>query len=156
MNEGVWESAVKNLDAAMRIHRSNPEYNYALAKCYMEMGKIKDAVIYFSAFIKARPKSLKGWKELLRCLYNAKYYEEALEQVNNATRLTENKPLLLFYKSAILFALGKSKEALLQLEMGLQKSPKLLKQLIELNPSLLQSQQVVDLVSRYKGRRNKG
>jgi tetratricopeptide (TPR) repeat protein len=155
MNEGIWESAIKNLDAAMRIHRSNPEYNFALAKCYMEIGKVKDAVIYFSAFIKSRPKSLKGWKELLRCLYNAGYYEEALDQVNNALKITENKPLLLFYKSAILFALSKSKEALLQLETGLQKSPKLIKQLIELNPSLLQSQQVVDLISRYKGKRNK-
>jgi tetratricopeptide (TPR) repeat protein len=154
MNEGQWDAAIKNLDSAVRIHRSNPEYNFALAKCYMETGHVKDAVIYFSAHLKARPKSLKGWKELLRCLYNAEFFQEALEQVNNSIRLTD-KTLLLFYKAAILFALGRSKEALLQLEMGMQKSPKLIKQLIELNPSLLQNQQVVELITRYKTGRKK-
>src|SRR4029079_7613609 len=150
MNEKYWESAVKNLESAMRIHRTQPEYNFAIAQCYVELKKIKDAVIHFSNFIKARPKNIKGWKELIKCLYNAGFYEEALEQVYNASKNTEDKPILFFYKSAILFALGKSKEGLLQLELAMEKSPKLIKQLIELNPSLLQNQQVVDLIARYK------
>jgi tetratricopeptide (TPR) repeat protein len=150
MNETYWDSAVKNLESAMRIHRSQPEYNLAIAQCYVELKKIKDAVIYFSNFIKARPKNIKGWKELIKCLYNAGFYEEALEQVYNAAKNTDNKPILFFYKSAILFAMGRSKEALLQLELAMEKSSKLIKQLIELNPSLLQNQQVVDLISRYK------
>jgi hypothetical protein len=54
------------------------------------------------------------------------------------------------YKSAALFALGKSKEGLLQLEIALQKSPALIKHLIELNPSLLQNQHIVDVVTKYK------
>jgi tetratricopeptide (TPR) repeat protein len=150
MNEKYWESAVKNLESAMRIHRSQPEYNLAVAQCYVELRKIKDAVIYFSNFIKARPKNIKGWKELIKCLYNAGFFEEALEQVYNAGRNTDNKPILFFYKSAILFALGKSKEGLLQLEMAMEKSSKLIKQFIELNPSLLQNQQVVEVIARFK------
>src|SRR5438045_9193513 len=57
MNEKHWESAVKNLEDAMRINRSQPEYNLAVAQCYVELNKIKEAVIYFSNFIKARPKN---------------------------------------------------------------------------------------------------
>ena len=150
MNEKYWDSAVKNLESAMRIHRSQPEYNFAIAQCYVELKKIKDAVIHFSNFIKARPKNANGWKELIKCLYNAGFYEEALEQVYNAGKNTDDKPILFFYKSAILFALGKSKEALLQLELAMERSSKLIKQLIELNPSLLQNQQVVDVIARYK------
>ena len=150
MNELHWDSAVKNLENAMRIHRSKPDYNFALAQCYMELGKVKEAVIYFSNFIKSRPKNIKGWKELVRCLYRSGFYEEALEQVSNASRNTVNKPILLFYKSAIYFALGKSKEALIQLDLAMSTEPKMMKQFIELNPSLLQSQQVMDVISRYK------
>ena len=150
MNEGHWESAVKNIENAMRINKSQPDYHFALAKCYIQLDRIKDAVIHFSNFIKARPKNANGWKELIKCLYDAEYFEEALEQVFNAQQNTNYKPLFTFYKSAVLFALGKSKEALLQLELVMQKSPALIKQFVELNPSLLQHQSIVELIAGYK------
>jgi len=49
-----------------------------------------------------------------------------------------------------LFMLGKSKEGLLKLEAAMEKAPRSLKKFIELNPSILQNNQVVDLVARYK------
>ena len=118
----------------------------------MQLDKTKDAIIYFSNFIKARPKNIKGWKELIKCLYNAGFYEEALQQVHNALKNTTNKPLLIFYKAAILFALGKSKEALLLLESAIENNPKLIKQLVDIEPSLLQNQHVVLLISKYKSK----
>lgn len=150
MNEGHWESAVKNLENAMRINKAQPDYHFALAKCYVQLKRIKDAVIHFSNFIKSRPKNANGWKELIKCLYEAEYFEEALEQVYNAQKNTHYKPLFTFYKSAVLFALGKSKEALLQLELAMQKSPALIKQFIELNPSHLQHQSIIEVIAAYK------
>jgi tetratricopeptide (TPR) repeat protein len=155
MNEGHWESAVKNIENAMRINKSQPDYHFALAKCYVQLNRIKDAVIHFSNFIKARPKNSNGWKELIKCLYEAEYFEEALEQVYNAQKNTHYKPLFTFYKSAVLFSLGKSKEALLQLELAMQKSPALIKQFIELNPSHLQHQAIVELIASYKKKQKK-
>lgn len=152
INEHQWESAIKNLENAMRIQRSRPDYNFALAQCYVQLDKTKDAIIYFSNFIKARPKNIKGWKELIKCLYDAGFYEEALQQVHNALKNTTNKPLLIFYKAAILFALGKSKEALLLLESAIEKYPKLIKQLVDIEPSLLQNQHVVLLIGKYKSK----
>jgi hypothetical protein len=50
--------------------------------------------------------------------------------------------------------MGKSKEAILQLEHGMQENPRLIKKLIELNPSILQNQQVVDVIARFKKRKS--
>ena len=150
MQEGYWESAIKNLENALSINRNQPDYHFAVALCYIQSERIKDAVIHFTHFIKARPKNVKGWKELIRCLYDAGYFEEALEQVYNAQKNTDNKPLFTYYKSAILFETGKSKEALLQLQLGIQIAPALIKQLIELNPSLLQHPVVSDLITNAK------
>jgi tetratricopeptide (TPR) repeat protein len=152
MNERQWESAIKHLENAMRIQRSRPDYSFALAQCYVQLDKIKDAIIYFSNFIKARPKNIKGWKELIKCLYDAAYYEEALQQVHNALKNTTNKPIMIFYKAAVLFALGKSKDALVILEAAMEKYPKMIKQLVDLEPSLLQNQHVVSLIAKYKSR----
>ena len=155
MQESQWESAVKNIENAMSINRANPDFHFSLAQCYIQLGRIKDAVIHFTQFIKARPRNIKGWKELIRCLYDAGYYEEALEQVDNAQKSTDNKPLLFYYKSAVLFSIGKSKEALLNLHFGIQNAPQLIRHFIELNPSLLQNSSVANIISIYKNSEKK-
>jgi len=81
-------------------------------------------------------------------------FEEALEYAGFAYEQTDGKTIFTFYRSAILFAMGKSKEAVLQLENGMQQNPKLIKKIIELNPSILQSQQVVDVIARFKKRKS--
>ena len=154
MNEGVWESAIKNLQIALRVHRMQPEYNLALGQCYMEQGRLEEAVQYFGNVVKARPKNSNGWLELLKCLYHARCYEEGLEYVQHALLLTNAKPIFIFYKCAFLLALGKSKEAILQLEAGMEKNPRLVKKLLELNPSLLQNQLIVDVIARFKRNRS--
>lgn len=150
LNEGQWANAVKQLESALHIHARQPEYNLAMGECKMQLGEYKEAIQYFSTVVRIRPKNISSWEALIRCLYNAAFFKEALEQVQAAIRITGGKPIFIFYLSAVYFALGKSKEGLIQLEKAMSKAPKLLKKLIELNPSILQYQPVVDIIARYK------
>jgi tetratricopeptide (TPR) repeat protein len=150
INEGQWTTAIKQLETALQIHRMQPEYNLAMGECKMQLGDYKEAIQYFSNVVRQRPKNISSWEALIRCLYNGGYNEEAMEQVKAAMKHTENKPIFIFYRSAVLFAMGKYKEGCIQLEKGMSISPKLLKKLIDLNPAILQHQQVVDIVARYK------
>jgi len=152
-NEGQWESCMKQLDTAMKIHRMQCEYNLLMGECKMQLGLFKEAVQYFSNVVRIRPRNATGWESLIRCLYKAKYFEEAIEQTDAALKITNGKPLFIFYKASALFSLGKTKEAVLQLEDAMRHSPKLLKKFVELNPAILQNQQVVDVIARFK--RNK-
>jgi tetratricopeptide (TPR) repeat protein len=150
--EGQWESCLKQLETAMKIHRSQHEYNLLAGECHTELGNYKEAIQYFSIVVRNRPRNAGGWEALIRCLYNGQYFEEALLQTDTALR-TLDKPLFLFYRSAILIASGKTKEGILQLEKAMERAPKMLKKFIELNPAVLQNQYVVDVVARFK--RNK-
>jgi tetratricopeptide (TPR) repeat protein len=132
------------------MHRLQPEYNLAMGECKMHLGEYKEAIQYFSNVVSQRPKNMSSWEALIRCLYNGDYFEEALDQTNAAIRHTDNKPIFTFYLSAIYMAMGKTKEALVQLELAMTRAPKLLKKLVDLNPSILQHQQVVDIVARFK------
>ncbi|MBK8951562.1 MAG: tetratricopeptide repeat protein [Chitinophagaceae bacterium] len=152
-NESQWESCLKQLHLALQIHRLQPEYNLLAGECKMRLGLYKDAIQYFTNVVSVRPKTANGWEAMIRCLYNASYFEEALEQTEAALLATGRKPIFEYYQVAVLLALGKSKDALLQLEGAMYKHPKMLKKLVELNPSVLQNQQVVDIIARYK--RNK-
>jgi tetratricopeptide (TPR) repeat protein len=155
MQEGYWESAIKNLNNAMSINRSQPDFHLALAECYLHLNRIKDSVIHFTQFIKARPKNVRGWKELIKCLYDAGYFEEALEQVINAQKNTDDKPVFMYYKAAILFALGKSKEGMLQLQSGINSMPSLIKQFVRLNPALLQNAAIAGVISGNKNHKKR-
>ncbi len=155
MEEGQWQQAVKHLETAMNIFSSNAEYNLAMGKCKMELGDVKEAIHHFSAVVRAKPKNVAGWESLIRCLYKGAYFAEAEEQVLAALRHTEGKALFMYYHSAVSFALGKSKEGLLQLENALSGSVKLLKKFVELHPIILQNQQVVDMIARFRREKRK-
>ncbi len=150
INEEQWESAIKQLESAMRIHRATPEYNLAMGECKTQLKQYKEAIIYFGNVVRSRPKSSAGWEALIRCLFKAGLYQEAQEQSLAAINMTEGKNIFVFYYCACLFAVKKVKEALLQLEKAMEKSPRQVKKLIELSPSILQNTQVVDIISRYK------
>jgi tetratricopeptide (TPR) repeat protein len=150
INEEQWESAIKQLESAMQIHKSLPEYNLAMGECRMQLLQFKEAIQNFGNVVRTRPKSVAGWEALIRCLYKAGFFEEGVEQSIAALKMTEAKPIFYYYLSACLFAKKKSKEALLQLENGLEKSQRQLKKFLALNPAILQNSQVVDLISKFK------
>ncbi len=150
INEEQWESAVKQLEIAMRLNRNAPEYNLAMGECMLNLGNYKEAVIRFGVVVHHRPRNVTARESLIRCLYKAGDFDLAAKQCLAALEATDNKPLFYFLYSAALFAGGKAKEALIQLENGLSKAPKLVKKFVEINPSILQSSQVVDALARYK------
>lgn len=152
-NEGQWNSAIKQLENALKIHRLQPEYNLLMGECKFQVGAFKESIQYLSNVVRVRPKSSSGWEALIRCLFKSNFLDEAREQVMAALQVTEGKPLFMFYLSNILFSMGKSKEAIQYLERAMEKAPKLLKKFVELNPSILQNQQVVDILAKFK--RNK-
>lgn len=154
INEEQWQSAVKQLDTAMKIHRNQPDYNLAMGECHLRLGNFKEAIQYYGVVVRLRPRNKTGWEALIRCLIFAGFFEEADEQVIAALKRTDGKPVFLYYKTAILFSTGKVKEALLVLEKALESSPRQLNKLIELLPSALQHQQVIDLVARYKKKKS--
>ncbi len=154
--EERWESAVKQLETAMRLHKSQPEFNLLMGECKMNQGKLKDAIQYFLNVIKFRPKNVSGYDALIRCLVKAEEWEDALVHSRKAEEHAIGSPLFVYYQAGILFLLGKSKEALVQLEKALRENPRLFNKLSDLVPGLLQRPQVVELLGRYMRKKKKG
>lgn len=149
-NEEQWQSAVKSLENALKINRQQQEYNLLMGECKLHLGAVKEAIQYFSAAVRIKPKNMAGWEALIRCLYSQQFYAEARVQTLAALQHTGNKPIFLYYLSAVLLALGKTKEALLYLAQALTAAPKTLKKMVSLNPSILQNSQVVDVIAQHK------
>jgi tetratricopeptide (TPR) repeat protein len=150
MNEENWLQAIKYLEQALQIGRTQTEFNLAMGNCYMKLGRMKDAIHYFTVVVQYRSRNIAGWESLIRCLFSSALFEEASVQVAIAETKTGSKPLFIYYKAAIALALGKQKEGLLLLAEALHKAPKLLKKFIELNPVILQDQGVVDVIARAR------
>jgi len=150
INEGNWQNAIKSLQIALKNHLLQPEYNLALGRCYMQLQQFDEAITYLGNVVRIRPKNTNGWIELLKCFYQGQLFEEGFEYAATAFEHTDSKPIFVYFKSAFLFAMGQSKQALQYLEYALKANPKLIKQFIEIKPSILQNQQVVELISQSK------
>ena len=87
---------------------------------------------------------------LIKGLFVSGYYDEALTQLEVAREHCGEKADFRYFQAAIMFELGKSKEALLQLEKALKMSPSRVKMFTELNPEYLRRSSVTDLISKYK------
>jgi tetratricopeptide (TPR) repeat protein len=155
MNEQSWKNALKYLETAVKIDKHHPEYKLAMGRCFIETGDYSHAIVELIEVVNARPKNINGWVELLNALISAELYEDALEHCEMAYTLTDKKTVFLYYTSAILFAIGNKKEGLEILETALQINPKHLKKFVEMAPSVLQMQAVIDLIARYKKRKTK-
>ena len=154
-NEGQYTSAIKQLETALKINPQQTEYNLLMGECKLQLGLVKEAIQFFTSVVRAKPKNKAGWEALVRCLYFGEFYSEAKLQALEALEHTGGKPLFYYYLSAILIALGKTKEGLLYLEKAMQLAPKSLNKFVELNPAILQNPQVVDVIARNKRGRSK-
>ncbi len=148
MQEASWKKAIQQLESAISINHNNPDYQFALAQCHQCLGNVKEAVTYYVLFIASRTKSIKGWKAMITCLFDAGYLNEALEE-SSAALLATGKPVFLYFTAAILLQLGKTKEALVILQEAIITAPKHLKDFVALNPAILQKASVVRLINTH-------
>ncbi|MBS1644990.1 MAG: tetratricopeptide repeat protein [Bacteroidetes bacterium] len=148
--EKQWEKAVKSYSVALHLDKENAAYCMAIGNCLMELDVKNEALVCFLNAVRLKPGNKSTWVALIRGLFIAEYYDEALTQLEMARDHCGNKADFDFYQAAILMEMGKSKAALFQLEKGLKEMPSKLKIFTELNPENLKRSAVVDLIGRYK------
>jgi tetratricopeptide (TPR) repeat protein len=148
--EKQWEKAVKAYSVALHLDKDNASYCMAIGNCLMEMDVKSEALVCYLNAVRLKPGNKTTWIALIRGLYIAGYYDEALTQVEVAREHCGEKAEFRYFQAAMLFETGKSKEALLQLEKGLQISVSKLKTFTELNPEYLRRSAVMDVIAKHK------
>jgi len=150
MAENQWQSAIKFLEDALSIHNYSVEYNIAMGECKMHLLQYKDACFFFNKIVTKRSKNIQGWEALIRCLFKAEQFHDAYDQCMLALNILGPRPLLIYYSAALLYALGKTKQSLAELENALNSNVKLLKKMLQLSPEMIRNPLFVDLIGNYK------
>ena len=153
MLEMQWDQAVRYITTAQKLNAKSNEYCLALGECYLQLDSYKEALAQLLEAVHLRPSSSRSRLYFIRGLYLGHYWEEALIQLTLAENETGDKPVYHYYRCAVLLALGRNKEAILQLEIALHAAPRQLKRLLELNPAILQHSGIVDVLARYHGKK---
>jgi len=148
--EKQWEKAVKSYSVALHLDKDNASYCMAIGNCLMEMNVKSEALVCYLNAVRLKPGNKTTWVALIRGLYITGYYEEALTQLAVAREHCGEKGDFAYYQAAVLFELGKAKEALLQLEKALKLSPARVKIFTGLNPEFLLRTPVAELIGKYK------
>jgi tetratricopeptide (TPR) repeat protein len=148
--ERQWEKAVKAYSVALHLNKDNASYCMAIGNCLMELDVKNEALVCYLNAVRLKPGNKTTWVALIRGLYIAGFYDEALTQIEVAREHCGDKPDFRYFQSAILVEMGKSKEAMLQLEKALKEAPSKVKIFTGLNPEYLRRTAVSDLIAKYK------
>lgn len=150
MKEKNWEKAANSYSSALSLNRNNAACLQSLGNCLLEMNAPIEALTCFLNAIQLKPNNISNWSALLKGLYRTECYQEMLQDITAAKEALGDKPDFDFFAALALFAMGKSKEAVLHLEKGLVQSPQKVKIILDLEPELLQRKKVSSLISKYK------
>lgn len=148
--EHDWEKAVKSYSVALNIDKENATYCLAIGNCLMEMKATNEALLCYLNAVRLKPSVKSTWLALIRGLYFAGHLDEALTQIEVARGNCGDKADFDYLHAAVLFEMGKTKEALLQLENGLQESVSKVKIFTQLNPDFIRRSAVAELIAKYK------
>lgn len=148
--EQQWEKAVKAYSVALHLDKDNASYCMAIGNCLMEMNAESEALVCYLNAVKLKPNNKSTWLALIKGLYVAGYYEEALTQIEMARETCGDKGEFRYLQSAVLFELGKSKEAIVQLQQALKLAPAKIKMFTALNPEYILRSNVADLIGKHK------
>jgi tetratricopeptide (TPR) repeat protein len=148
--EQDWEKAMKAYSVALNIDKENATYCLAIGNCLMEMNSTNEALLCYLNAVRLKPLVKTTWLALIRGLFFAEHYEECLTQIDVARGNCGDKADFDYLQAAVLFEMGKTKEALIVLENGLQESISKLKIFTQLNPDFIKRNAVAELIAKYK------
>jgi tetratricopeptide (TPR) repeat protein len=148
--EKQWEKAVKSYSVALHLNKENAAYCLAIGNCLMELDVKNEALVCYLNAVRLKPGNKSTWVALIRGLFIAGYFEDALTQISIARSHCGAKPDFDYYAAAILIEMGKIKEAMITLETGLRAAPTRVKIFTELNPEYLRRASVAELIGKYK------
>lgn len=151
--EMQWEKAVKAYSVALHINKSNATYCLALGNCLMEMNAEKEALVCYLNAVQLRPDIKSTWQSLVKALYAANYFEEALSQLDIATEHCGAKIEFEYYRAAVLLAMGKTKDAVIYLENALTENPKKQTALKFIDKEIMQHPVFAEVLVRFKRKR---
>ncbi len=148
--EKQWDKAIKAYTVALNLNKESATYSIAIGNCLMEMNVFQEALLLYLNAVRLKPSQKSTWVALIRGLYFSKLYDEGLTQIPMAKESCGEKADFYYLHAALLLELGKTKEAMLQLEEGLKISPTKARSFTQLNPDYLLRNDVADLLTRYK------
>jgi tetratricopeptide (TPR) repeat protein len=148
--EKQWEKAVKSYSVALHLNKENAAYCMAIGNCLMELDVKNEALVCYLNAVRLKPGNKSTWVALIRGLFIAGYYDDALTQIAIARDHCGQKPDFDYYAAAVLIEMGKIKEAMITLESALRVAPSRIKIFTELNPEYLRRGTVADLIGKYK------
>jgi tetratricopeptide (TPR) repeat protein len=148
--QSKWQNAIKFYENAVEQNNGNDKYHSSLAHAYFECHEFEDAAIAWQCAIDINNYQLEYWLGLAACHHHEGDTATALEIVRSAAGNLFMESGLEYYLCGYLYALGKKKEALIELEKGLTLNYDLHPILFDKFPDLEQDAQISSIILHYK------
>lgn len=147
--EGKHSDALNNYKKALKLDDENVDYLRGFADVSFALGNYTEAISNYQKITALKPAEQDHWIHLGRYQFEVGHTEDALMTIERAEDECGVQAALSFYKAAFQFSSGRKQAGLESLAAGLSLNAQLYPIVFDLWPSLINDQDVLDLINTY-------
>lgn len=152
--EEKYSDALNNYKKALKLDDENVDYLRGFADVSYLLGNYAEAIANYQKITSLKPTEQDHWIHLGRYQFEVGHTEDALRTMEDAETQCGVQAALSFYKAAFQFAAGRKQAGMESLTAGLNLNPQLYPIVFDLWPSLINDQDVLDLINTYISEEN--
>jgi tetratricopeptide (TPR) repeat protein len=144
------KNAISPLERAIKLDGKNVDYLKSLAEAYIKNDALDEAIELYEKALKINELDKTTHLLYVTALFERGSIAEAIEHLNKVIFTFSEDRSLLYIKAALLFDIGKRSRAFHTLETALQFIPHESYKLFDMLPELLDDEEVILFIDRYK------
>lgn len=144
--------AASVLEDLTELNAKKTQYWRSLSTVYFEMDDLARSLEAGNEIIKLGNSKPEDWILYCHCQVELEGFAKTLETLELASDLISVSPELTYYKSAFLFALGRQKEAIIELESALSMDYRKFELLFDALPELEHNAIVISIIGQFKNK----
>lgn len=133
---GQVDEAQRALRKAIRVNPENPSYHTLMAEISLELGDLESATTALRSAANLQPSVPDNWLQLSTHLLDCGFKAEALEAADRGIEHCGHVAMLLYLRTAVLFASGQRDAGLAELNTALASDTSALHTLYDVMPTL--------------------
>ncbi len=147
--ENRWPQAVPSFERAVKLNSKNSAYLDAMGEGYSNIGRLDDAISAYQRAVELAPAEQSNWLQLAKVLFLSGEFRRAISFLDEAATRFDNNAEIHFLQSAYQYQIGNRRDAVRNLDKGLNKDVNGYDLTFEVTPYMKNDPAIIQILKKH-------